>query len=103
MKWNVGKSHPNIVKVVGTNFVIIMSNHHVLNIYERPKKYKNVIRRPPCPQEENSLDVETEHIHTQNSSHAHYRARKLKLLPECCHDQQWNWPYSTSMPHFNRI
>ena len=62
MKWNVGKSHLNIV-VVGTKFVIIMSNHHVLNIYERLKKYKNVIRQPPCPQEENSLDVETKHIY----------------------------------------
>lgn len=78
MKWNGGKSHPNIV-AVGTNSVIIMSNHHVLNIYERPKKYKNVIRRPPCPQEENSLDVETEHIHIQNSSHAHYRASETEL------------------------
>ena len=73
-----GKSHLNIV-ALGTNFVITVSNHHVLNIYEWPKKYKNVVRQPPCPQEEHSLDVETKHIHIQNSSHGHYRASETEV------------------------
>lgn len=55
------------------------------------------------PQEENSLDVETEHIHTQNSSHAHYRVSETEVAARVLSHQQWNWLPSTSMPHFNRI